>query len=386
MHDELREAVQRAGMELHTPRPDLEQVKRGGKRTLVIRRSGAVVLGMALLVSLFALYPRFNSDGKPSEVSVEPSGQENMPLQTDDVVSINPNRLSVGDRAELQVTRSIGVWGLAWHLERQEGSSWEWIGGLVAGPGNEWKTRFYLGPGAANIGVDDAGFTQTASIAVRVPKLKPGKYRLGQEFFIEGSGSDEGQNQWHYAEFEVVEGQNENQADCTPNAGVGEVTGGGGNSTTEVVTPNIEIASGEQQGLGWTWCAYRAIVAINDEEPEAALCEEFRYGLGPGSGSACSVGVGATVPSHWHYFLRSSDPTQEEGVAFYGAISEQVDKVVLRLGDGSDLETRIYDPPEGLDVNYRFFVGFAPQRSDVTVVVLDAEGTELAREAWGGLP
>jgi hypothetical protein len=206
VHDELRNAIQRAGMELPTPHPDLQQVQRGGKQTLVVRRSGAVVLVVALLVSFFALYPRFISDGKPSEVSVGPSGPENMPLQTDDVVSLNPNRLSVGDRAQLRVARSIGVWGLAWHLERQEGLSWEWIGGLVAGPGNQWKTRFYLGPGAANIGVDDVGFTQTASIAVRVPQLEPGKYRLGQEFFLEGSGSDESQNQWHYAEFEVVEG------------------------------------------------------------------------------------------------------------------------------------------------------------------------------------
>jgi hypothetical protein len=386
VHDELRNAIQRAGMELPTPHPDLQQVQRGGKRTLVVRRSGAVVLVVALLVSLFALYPRFISDGKPSEVSVGPSGPENMPLQTDDVVSLNPNRLSVGDRAQLRVTRSIGVWGLAWHLERQEGLSWEWIGGLVAGPGNQWKTRFYLGPGAANIGVDDVGFTQTASIAVRVPQLEPGKYRLGQEFFLEGGGSDESQNQWHYAEFEVVEGQGEKLATCRPNVDVGEITGDGGRHTTKALTPNVQIASGEQQGLDWTWCAYRAIVTVNDEEPEPAFCEEFRYGLGRGSGSACSVGLNATVPIHWHYFLRSSDPTEDEGVAFTGAISERVDKVVLQLDDGSDIEARIYDPPEELGVNYRFFVGFAPQGNDVTVVVLDQDGNELQREAWSALP
>ncbi len=248
MHDELRDAVQRAGTELSAPRPDLQQVQRRGKRALVVRRTGVVVLAMALFASLFALYPRFISDGKPSEVSVGPSGPENMPLQTDDVVSLNPNRLSVGDRAELRVTRSIGVWGLAWHLERQEGLSWESIGGLVAGPGNQWETRFYLGPGAANIEVDAVGFTQTASIAVQVPELEPGKYRLGQEFFLEGSGSDEDQNQWHYAEFEVVEGQSENQAFCRPTAEVGDTTGDGGR-TTKALTPNVRIASGEQQGL-----------------------------------------------------------------------------------------------------------------------------------------
>ena len=386
MHDELRDAVQRAGTEMSAPRPDLQQVQRRGKRALVVRRTGVVFLAMALFASFFALYPRFFSDGKPSELSVGPSGPENMPLQTDDVVSLNPNRLSVGDRAELRVTRNIGVWGLAWHLERQEGSSWEWIGGLVAGPGNQWKTRFYLGPGAANLGVDDVGFTRTASIAVRVPKLEPGKYRLGQEFFLEGSGSDEGQNQWHYAEFEVVEGQGENQAACRPIVDVGEVTGDPGRHTTKALTPNVRIASGEQQGLDWSLCAYRAMVTIDGEDPEPALCEEFRYGLGPGAGSACSVGVDATVPSHWHYFQRSSDPTEEEGVAFTGAISERVDKVVLQLDDGSDLEARIYEPPEELGVNYRFFVGFAPQGSDVTVVVLDSDGNELARETWKGLP
>ena len=249
MHDELRDAVRRAGMELSAPHPDLQQIQRDGKRALVVRKTGAVVLGVASLASVFALYPSFISDRRPSNVSVGPSG-----------------------------------------------------------------------------------------------------------------------------------------ASCRPNVDVGEITGDGGRHTTKALTPNVEIASGEQQGLDWSLCAYRAMVTIDDKEPEPALCEEFRYGLGPGAGSACSVGVNATVPSHWHYFQRFSDPTEEEGVAFSGAISDRVDKVVLQLDDRSDLEARIYEPPEELGVNYRFFVGFAPQGSDVIVVVLDAEGNELEREARRGRP
>ncbi|MBA3292055.1 MAG: hypothetical protein H0U17_11275 [Actinobacteria bacterium] len=49
------------------------------------------------------------------------------------------------------------------------------------------------------------GFKGSESMALEIPELEPGIYRLGQDFFRKGRGSQVDRIQWHYAEFEVLE-------------------------------------------------------------------------------------------------------------------------------------------------------------------------------------
>ncbi|MGI8940899.1 MAG: sigma factor [Actinomycetota bacterium] len=49
------------------------------------------------------------------------------------------------------------------------------------------------------------GFKGSESMALEIPELEPGIYRLGQDFFRKGRGSQAVRIQWHYAEFEVLE-------------------------------------------------------------------------------------------------------------------------------------------------------------------------------------
>jgi DNA-directed RNA polymerase specialized sigma24 family protein len=49
------------------------------------------------------------------------------------------------------------------------------------------------------------GFKGSESMALEIPELEPGIYRLGQDFFRKRRGSQGVRIQWHYAEFEVLE-------------------------------------------------------------------------------------------------------------------------------------------------------------------------------------
>jgi hypothetical protein len=160
----------------------------------------SALLAVAVIVGGSALILRADEPG-PTAVPAVASPEAD--AKDGSVVSLTPERVRSGDSAVLRVERNPGIWGLAWHLERLEDSRWEWIGGLVAGPEDNRDSRFYIGPNAANIGVDDLGFTVDAAMAIEIPELEPGRYRLGQEILVEGSSKD--RTRWHYAEFEVLD-------------------------------------------------------------------------------------------------------------------------------------------------------------------------------------
>ena len=205
MKSDLKRELESRVPDSDIPPLPLEKVKQRGRRLLWRRRfsiAGSALLAVTVIVGASAL---ILSADEPSPTAVPAAEPPGAGAKEDSVVSLTPDRVRSGDSAVLRVERSPGVWGLAWHLERLEGSTWEWTGGLVAGPGDDREARFYLGPNAANIGVDDLGFTADASIAIEVPKLEPGRYRLGQDFEVQGSGSMEDRTRWHYAEFEVLD-------------------------------------------------------------------------------------------------------------------------------------------------------------------------------------
>lgn len=169
---------------------------------------------------------------------------------------------------------------------------------------------------------------------------------------------------------------------CTDRPRIQEVDGAYGMIVIEATTPVVKIASGEREGKAWLLCAYRAMVKKNDDAPSDSLCEEFKFGPGPYSGYAC-LNLGASAPAGADYFMRAGgDLSKEEGAAYYGAISQRVHRVVLRLRDETDNEATIFEPPKELRVDYRFFVGFAPSGEDVTVSVEDDSKRELEKEFW----
>jgi hypothetical protein len=205
VNSDLKRELERRVPDSEIPPLPLERVKQRGRRLMWRRRfsiAGSGLLAVAVIIGVSALILRADEPAPTAVPAGEPSGAG---AKDDSVVSLIPDRVRSGDSAVLRVERSPGVWGLAWHLERLEDSTWKWIGGLVAGPGDDRDARFYLGPDAANIGVDDLGFTADASIAIEIPKLESGKYRLGQDFEVQGSGSPEDRTRWHYAEFEVLD-------------------------------------------------------------------------------------------------------------------------------------------------------------------------------------
>ena len=124
-------------------------------------------------------------------------------IAEDTAISVHPARVRVGDRAQLRVERSRAAWGLPWVLEREEGSVWEWVGNLKAGPGRQWKAEFSIGHAGGSY--EDIGFSGPASIDLKIPKLEAGRYRLGQEFIRPGRDPVEERKEWHFAEFEVLE-------------------------------------------------------------------------------------------------------------------------------------------------------------------------------------
>ena len=125
------------------------------------------------------------------------------------VLKVVPDRVRSGEHARLQVVSAPGTWGLYWSLERLQGSTWNELGAFLGGPMKlQGKGRFYLGDNAKDLVINDIGFTKPASIALDVPSLEPGTYRLGQRFI---SGPPDRRKtlrertERHYAVFEVVD-------------------------------------------------------------------------------------------------------------------------------------------------------------------------------------
>jgi YVTN family beta-propeller protein len=162
-----------------------------------------------------------------------------------------------------------------------------------------------------------------------------------------------------------------------------EAHGAYGTMVSEALTPTAEIAAGVHDGGAWSLCAYRAELTRNQEPTLDSLCEEFRFGPPPHSGYTCSSSMGTDAPPNSDYFHRAAvdlDPSSV-GRGFYGAISDEVHRVLLALPNGDEIEATIYEPPPELGLNYRFFVGFAPTKK-VVVTVESKTGNRLEIERW----
>ncbi len=147
------------------------------------------------------------------------------------------------------------------------------------------------------------------------------------------------------------------------------------------VTPVVVIASGKFGEEPWIWCAYRAELEHRGDTSEG-FCDEFRIASPPYAGWTCG-NTGWEASPGVDYFHRSSYDLEDRGRAYFGAVSNRVERVVLETTDGDEVPAPVYDSPQDLGVDYRFFVGFAtPEQRVRAVSVRNAVGQELAHEDY----
>ena len=202
MNTELKRELERRIPDNEIPPLSLDSIrKRGGhlrwRHRAAIAGSGLLAVAVLMVGTLMLL------DDDPQGLNrtrPDSPAPENETAQLDSVVSLDPNRVRAGDRAELRVDASRGSWGPVWSLEQQESSTWVTIGWLIAEPGKQWTTRFQRGSDADESPTNDfIPYSPPASIDLEIPELEPGRYRFGQVVLIRDDRSRQ------YAGFEVIE-------------------------------------------------------------------------------------------------------------------------------------------------------------------------------------
>lgn len=220
MEPNLRRELERRIPDSDIPALPAGAIRRRGQRIVWERRvtlSAAAVVTVLVLIGAWVALQDGNASLEtgpakvaPSEPPHEPSPSPSVRLIGDHVVSIHPERVRPGERAELRITDPPGSYGLAWELDRWDGSGWEWIGGYKAGPPDLWeghkKDRFYFLPEVKKIGIESIGFEVPASTPIVIPQIPAGRYRIVGGFELERR-TDDGDlvEEWHYGEFEVIE-------------------------------------------------------------------------------------------------------------------------------------------------------------------------------------
>ncbi len=203
MNVDLKKELERRVPDSAIPPLSAEVVKVRGRRLAWRRRlafaSACLIVAAALGASAMLL---LNEPAKQTR-SASPSKKEALkPPAQDSVVSLEPNRLHVGDRATLRVRKGVGF-GVAWKFEHRRDQSWKWIGYLKAGPLPGWEEEFFLFPGGDAI--EDIAFKSPAAMRITIPDVEPGRYRLAQEFVRVKKGNPGGTEKWRYVEFDVLE-------------------------------------------------------------------------------------------------------------------------------------------------------------------------------------
>lgn len=118
-------------------------------------------------------------------------------LRLQGVFEVRPDRVRPEDSVELLVRRPPGLWGLYWEVQRQQGLGWHEFGYVIAGP--EVKGAVIHRHTGEEVAVPLVGFSGSAIIRVKVPESMPdGRYRIGQDFYRDGSGSEEERREWHW--------------------------------------------------------------------------------------------------------------------------------------------------------------------------------------------
>ena len=240
MTDHLEKLFDEASDVIEVPPADYDSVQRGGQRRRWRLIGSSIAVASVVLGGLFALLPS-ESRGDRSLAPIS--------LASDSVVSLNPDRVSPGHRAELVVVDPPpGIHGMRWDVDRFSGETWESVGFLLEGS----TARFYShsDPDAPH-SINDIGLGAGETPWV-IPSLEPGLYRVGTDFIKEGRPDVpiEDRTERHYAQFEILEPGN---AIPEPTPVIEYlVTGGWGDITHEMVifeNGEARVSEGEGSGL-----------------------------------------------------------------------------------------------------------------------------------------
>ena len=150
------------------------------------------------------------------------------------------------------------------------------------------------------------------------------------------------------------------------------------------VTPEVQVAAGEHRGARWGLRA-QVVEFVTDEGPTKALCMNWRFGVGAGSGPSCGLSDGIDGGGENYFevsiYQHTPDPSTVTFAGALGAVPGKTAKVELVSPEGTRTDARVVPAPEALGpYEFRFFVGFVRSDSIREVIAMDSSGNVLARE------
>lgn len=159
---------------------------------------------------------------------------------------------------------------------------------------------------------------------------------------------------------------------------------------TTNVTPVVVIATGQQEGLPWELEAKVVRVSEQGGGSHLSPCIGFHYPsdveTGVGSGMGCSLGHVIRPRGSDLFFAMQhlgSEGTSGGNAAYVGFTPGATKEVLLEHEDGTVRQAQLLEPTAEVAaaVDFKFFVGFAPEVGRVNVVAKDANA-----EILGSIP
>lgn len=148
------------------------------------------------------------------------------------------------------------------------------------------------------------------------------------------------------------------------------------------VTPlssEFVVASGERAGEQWSVRAHRAEIERSNGST-AALCLKWDLPGDNEGDTACVVDLLNGLPENEVIVSQTSTSP------FFGEVAREVAEIELRSEGGGLADAEIFEAPEGLGVDFDFFVGFIQSEGNVTLIAKDQAGDVLERETHASLP
>jgi hypothetical protein len=148
---------------------------------------------------------------------------------------------------------------------------------------------------------------------------------------------------------------------------------------SEVVSPRVEIASGEEQGHPWSFRVHEELM-----NGDVTPCTDVMFGQGEefGGGGSCYHGV---LDKHPIGFSQSSFESGPDVIAVFGVVDAKATEVVVELDRGDAYTTDVLEAPDGFQDTIGYYVLWIPREGGPPnppgrIIASDAEGSEVGRE------
>jgi hypothetical protein len=145
----------------------------------------------------------------------------------------------------------------------------------------------------------------------------------------------------------------------------------------EVLTDKIVVASGDVEGVEWSMTAFAADHSGLGNIGWGTCAELFLGDLGDNGGVRLCTNVEGD-PGQRDLRIAGTSFGSGPVTAYAGIVSDQVDRVVFDLSDGTRTTADLANGPNGLDA--RYFVLWVPNDATGTVSAMDASGASIASE------